>query len=346
VSSPLRIVSVSGGKDSTALYLWAIEQWGKNGFKAMFADTGHEHPVTLNYLRNLPTMANGPDIKWVKADFSKRLEDKFNGRSQTKSKGGLKLIARLFNWLKGLGWTTSIPFLDLIIWKARVPSTKAQFCTFFLKLEPMKEYIESIRGDMEVENYVGIRADESPKRAKMSEQEFDEYFDCEVYRPLLRWTEEQVFAQLAKHGVPPNPLYGAGFSRVGCFPCIHARKSELARLPESAWLKLEEWERIVGSSWFPPGMIPLTDEQKVFVKANLKYKKEWVEDTTDVTGEVGDWVDVPDWDASPECMALIIPTTERAREWAKTTQGGKQYGMFQPDNADVPGCMSTWGACE
>lgn len=60
-----RVVSVSGGKDSTALYLWAIEQFGKDGFYPVFADTGHEHPVTLNYLRNLPDWSGGPAINWV-----------------------------------------------------------------------------------------------------------------------------------------------------------------------------------------------------------------------------------------------------------------------------------------
>ena len=58
--SIIRIVSVSGGKDSTALYCWAIEQWGKDGFRAVFADTGNEHPVTYNYVRNMHEMAGGP----------------------------------------------------------------------------------------------------------------------------------------------------------------------------------------------------------------------------------------------------------------------------------------------
>lgn len=52
--SIIRIVSVSGGKDSTALYCWAIEQWGKDGFRAVFADTGNEHPVTYNFMQSEP----------------------------------------------------------------------------------------------------------------------------------------------------------------------------------------------------------------------------------------------------------------------------------------------------
>lgn len=256
MSSPLRIVSVSGGKDSTALYLWALEQWGKDGFRAVFADTGHEHPVTLNYLRNLPTMARGPAIDWVRSDFRERIKRKFTEGFEERSEGQRALIERNGEWISERDYTSGNPFLDLIMWKGRVPAAKSQFCTEHLKLEPIRNFIESLRGDDEVQNYVGIRAAESPRRALMKEQDFNKYMDCDVYHPLLRWSEAQVFDQLRKHGVPPNPLYEAGFARVGCFPCIHARKSELARLPEWAWAKLEEWERIIGQSWFPPGMVP------------------------------------------------------------------------------------------
>jgi 3'-phosphoadenosine 5'-phosphosulfate sulfotransferase (PAPS reductase)/FAD synthetase len=229
--STLRVVSVSGGKDSTALYLWALEQFGKDGFAAIFADTGHEHPVTYNYLRNLPEMAGGPAIVWVKADFGDRLRKK-----------GVE--------------PSGNPFLDMMLWKGRAPSSRAQFCTEHTKLAPIRDWLEGVRGDAEVIMYTGIRAGESGRRSKMPEREFLSYYDCDTERPLLRWTEEQVFALLKAKGVPPNPLYEAGFTRVGCFPCIHARKSELARLPDWAWDKLREWEGRLGRSWFPAGMIP------------------------------------------------------------------------------------------
>lgn len=166
------------------------------------------------------------------------------------------MLDRNREWIEAGGWTTGSAFLDMIVWKGRVPSTKAQFCTENLKLVPIRDFIESVRGDAEVLNYVGIRAGESARRAKMAERSHDSFFDCEVIRPLIQWTEEQVFSYLKQKGVEPNPLYEAGFSRVGCFPCIHARKSELARLPEWAWEKLEKWEKIVGRSWFPPGLVP------------------------------------------------------------------------------------------
>lgn len=227
----IRVVSVSGGKDSTALYCWAIEKWGKDGFLAVFADTGHEHPVTLNYLRNLPQMASGPEVIWVKADFSEKI------RAKEKE-------------------PTGNPFLDLLLWKGRAPSARAQFCTEHLKMRPIREWLESIRGDNEVEMYVGIRAGESPRRSKMPKQEFSDFYDCEIFRPLLKWEEEDVFSYLLHAGVAPNPLYEAGFGRVGCFPCIHANKGELALLPDWAWEKLAEWEKKIGRTWFPPGHVP------------------------------------------------------------------------------------------
>lgn len=243
---PLRIVSVSGGKDSTALYCWAIEQWGREGFLAIFADTGHEHPVTYNYLRNLPTMAGGPEIEWVKADFSERIRNK--GKEPSGN-----------------------PFLDLWIWKGRAPSARAQFCTEHLKLRPIQAWLEGIRGDREVIMYTGIRAGESERRSKMAEREWSDLYDCYTERPLLRWTEEQVFAFLKSKGVDPNPLYANGFARVGCYPCIHSRKSELARLENWAWEKLAEWENLAGRTWFPPlkeGVITTVQDAREWAKTS------------------------------------------------------------------------------
>lgn len=295
----MRIVSVSGGKDSTALYLWAIEQWGKDGFKAVFADTGHEHPVTYNYLRNLPAMANGPEIAWVKADFTEKVRAK--GRPPQ-----------------------GVPFIDLWMWKGRAPSAKAQFCTEHLKLRPIKEWLESWRQDSDiVEMYVGIRAAESERRSKMPEHEWSDIYECDMYRPLLTWSEDQVWAKLAEHNVPPNPLYQHGSARVGCYPCIHSRKSELAMMPDWAWERLAEWERLAGRTWFAFGDIPLTNDQK------LELKK--AQNDSALTAELKD---------------RFSPRVMEVREWTRTARGGKQFDMFAPDAKDVPTCMSTWGVCE
>lgn len=295
----IRIVSVSGGKDSTALYLWAIERWGKDGFKAVFADTGHEHPVTYNYLRNLHAFASGPMVEWVKADFNERVKAK--GREPSGN-----------------------PFLDMWLWKGRAPSAKAQFCTEHLKLRPIQKWLESWRQDSDtIEMYVGIRAAESERRSKMPDKEWSEVYDCEMYRPLLRWSDDDVWAMLKRYDVPPNPLYENGSARVGCYPCIHSRKSELASMPDWAWEKLAEWEKLAGRTWFSFGDIPLTSAQAMALKQ--------AEGNTEEVSRLKDTY-------SPKVMEV--------REWTKTSRGGKQFDMFAADGKDVPTCMSTWGVCE
>lgn len=276
----LHVISVSGGKDSTALYLWGLNNL--DSFRAVFADTGNEHPVTLNYVRNLPDLAGGPAVEWVKADFEDYL------------------------WNKGQ-IPSGNPFLDMCVAKKRAPSARAQFCTENLKMAPIRKWLASARkGYDKVIMYTGIRKGESLRRSRYQEWEYLPYYDCETRRPLLEWSETDIFDYMASFGVEPNPLYKEGFTRVGCFPCIHARKSELARLPDWAWDKIQDWENKIGRSWFAPKTCP---------NASSKF------------GEG-------------------VPDVPQVRAWSKTKHGGKEVDPDAPAAADVPACMSTWGICE
>lgn len=227
---PLRVVSVSGGKDSTALYCWAIDQWGKDGFVAIFAHTDNEHEVTYNYVRNLHVMAGGPEVIFVHATFEEKLA------------------------LKGLE-PSGNRFLDMMLWKGRAPSRIMQYCTEWMKLTPIREWIEANLGDRECITYSGIRAGESEPRSKMADREFLKFYDCFTERPLLRWTKEGVLRYLELKGVPLNPLYDQGFRRVGCFPCVNSGKGELSRMPDRVWERIEEWEARMGKTFFAP-MVP------------------------------------------------------------------------------------------
>lgn len=226
----LHIVSVSGGKDSTALYCLAVEQFGMN-FLPIFADTGNEHPVTVNYVRNLHTMANGPEVVIVKMDFTEKLQ------RQGKPVSGN-------------------PFLDMCVSKGVFPKHTMQFCTERVKLFPIREYLRENYPLHEWVMYVGLRAGESTRRSKRQPFEWNTYFDCEAVNPMLYMSEQDIYDYLTEKDVPPNPLYALGYGRVGCFPCIHASKNELSLLPEWAWEKLAEWEKAVGATWFNPGTVP------------------------------------------------------------------------------------------
>src|SRR5690606_33604630 len=68
---------------------------------------------------------------------------------------------------------TGNPFLDLCLWKGRFPSTKARFCTQFLKIIPIAEqvYFPLFEEGYKVVSWQGVRAAESAARAKLPERE-------------------------------------------------------------------------------------------------------------------------------------------------------------------------------
>lgn len=269
-------------KDSTALYLTMQEYLGNN-FLPLFANTGHEHPVTVNYVRNLHHMTGGPQVQIIEGDFSSALKRRDMD-------------------------PTGNAFLDMMLWKGRAPSTKAQFCTEHLKLWPMLFFLQKNypKDQYEWIMYTGIRQAESASRRKRYDThwKYNPFYECDTVMPLLKESEEFVFSLLESHGVPPNPLYAMGYSRVGCFPCIHARKDELMLLPDWAWERLEWYESHLGRSWFPSGILP----------------------------------------GKPKGY---IPSIAEVREWAMTSRGGSQYNLFRSQpTSDTPSCMTGWHECE
>jgi len=129
---------------------------------------------------------------------------------------------------------------------ATFPSRARKWCSPELKVLVMAGYLDAIRDEYrdECEVLIGFRRDESDKRGDPTltpEREWSKEYDCEVWRPILEWTVEDVIAEHHRAGVPMNPLYLAGANRVGCWPCIHAGKVELRMLGE---LDPERVERI------------------------------------------------------------------------------------------------------
>lgn len=323
----INIVSISGGKDSLAQSLRAIEAGVEH--LNVFADTGHEHPQTMEYLDYLEQKL-GP-VKRVKVDFTRQIEGK---RQFIATRWPVTLVTecgmspdeaaeRVAGALEILK-PTGNPFLDLCMWKGRFPSTKARFCTFELKHEPVRSQViaPALEEYDEVISWQGVRAQESPARAGLPiwEEDADNTPGLHVYRPILNWLHEDVFAIAKRHGIKPNPLYQQGCSRVGCMPCIHARKSELAeifqRWPEEI-KRVAEWERLVAScsrrgnsTFFPSTHDSRRAEKRIEVI------------TVDAYG------------------------IESYRDWAMTTRGGAQFDLLAESN-DKSVCSSVYaGVCE
>jgi 3'-phosphoadenosine 5'-phosphosulfate sulfotransferase (PAPS reductase)/FAD synthetase len=194
---------------------------------------------------------------------------------------------------------------------------RRRFCTTELKVRPMATYLAGL--DYEVINAVGIRREESTARSSAIEWEYSDAFDCETWRPIVTWTEHDVRAIHARHGLAPNPLYLQGASRVGCWPCIYARKAEIKLVADS-----------------DPARIDLIRALEADVGAAM----------TERASKRGETLDSePSWFQAPLGRSGTW-SIDRVVQWSRTLHGGrtedKQVELFSgADDA----CMR-WGLCE
>lgn len=272
------IVPFSGGKDSQATLLYAVEKYGADKITAVFNDLKWDHEITYNH------------IKYV--------TDKL----------GVKLVNLFSDKYDG--------FVDLCK-KKTFPSRTRRICTIHLKIEPMIDYVLSLKSNVII--LQGIRADESKERALMNEQcrffkyyfepyqtnsmivekyeaaeklsarqkealekaksqlakgkEDEKYHDyrkedvfefCKMYsddidRPFFTKTANEVIYFSLNRGFQIHPFYFIGVSRIGCFPCIYATLDEMTLIvndfPEIID-KIRELEKEAEGSFFGPGYIP------------------------------------------------------------------------------------------
>lgn len=312
MNKPLAIVSVSGGKDSTATAVLAIDRMGLGNCHFVLADTGNEHPLTMEYaLEYLPTALGAP-VRVLKADFTKDIARKREYAETVWPTKGVPpdIVQRALSVLH----PTGNPFLDLCLWKGRFPSRKAQFCTQHLKRIPLDNYLlDRMAEGFEVSSWRGIRRDESQNRKDALDRErvAEGYW---IEHPIVDWTAQQVVDFVRSRGLKLNPLYSLGMKRVGCMPCINCGKDELLeiskRFPEHVE-KIREWERLV----------------------SLAAKRGWTTFFTDAA---------EDGETSEEIFNRLR-IDERIR-WAETARGGRQTDFIRLEPAQQ--CSSVYGLCE
>lgn len=205
------VCSISGGKDSTAMALWLIEnEFHKtNTISFVYADTGWEHPEVYEYLNKViePLLTQYGDFHYL------RNEKYPNG------------------------------MVDMIRKNQSFPTRIGRFCTKELKVQPIKAFIKSLisNGENPV-NTVGIRAQESQRRSLMDEFDHGGPIGCDTWRPLINFVIEDVIDIHARHNVVPCSLYykkNNPVKRVGCWPCMLSSKTEIKNFAEDDQGQLE-----------------------------------------------------------------------------------------------------------
>lgn len=174
------VVSLSGGKDSTAMLLRLLEEKRPVDL-ILFCDTGLEFPQMYEHLARLEAYIGRP-ITRLKAEHD--FEYYFLHYTPKRKNPALEQYS-------GMSWA----------------GPRNRWCTGILKTRVVDAYLKELREDYTVIEYVGIAADE-PKRIK------DKTY------PLAEWgmTEKDCLAYCYERGFDWGGLYEI-FHRVSCWCC-------------------------------------------------------------------------------------------------------------------------------
>ncbi|MEU9031082.1 phosphoadenylyl-sulfate reductase [Streptomyces sp. NPDC048383] len=96
----------------------------------------------------------------------------------------------------------------------RLHDRDPDLCCALRKVEPLEEGLTGYAAWA-----TGLRRDESPTRANTPVVGWDEKRRKVKVSPIARWTQADVEAYVAEHGVLTNPLLMDGYASVGCAPC-------------------------------------------------------------------------------------------------------------------------------
>jgi 3'-phosphoadenosine 5'-phosphosulfate sulfotransferase (PAPS reductase)/FAD synthetase len=219
------IVAYSGGKDSTACLIWALE----TGLpvRAVFADTGNEPPDTPDYLR------------YIEASLGVRVEAYQRGKEN-----GLKYAHNFF---------------DIVRYRGMWPMHGKCRVGIICKRDDFAWYLRKTGYATDAIIIMGERAEESSRRAKLERYTEHNPRQCglPVLRPILSWSTADVFAYLREHNIEPHPGYANGHRRVSCVWCVNSTLEELLideRLYPERCEQLRRLRASIGLNSIPVGI--------------------------------------------------------------------------------------------
>jgi phosphoadenosine phosphosulfate reductase len=92
-------------------------------------------------------------------------------------------------------------------------------CCTLRKVEPLQKKLNQLDAWI-----AGLRREQSAGRANVQVlelYEFDRLREKNILKvnPLVRWSRDEVWDYIRRHGIPYNPLMDRGFRSIGCYPC-------------------------------------------------------------------------------------------------------------------------------
>jgi 3'-phosphoadenosine 5'-phosphosulfate sulfotransferase (PAPS reductase)/FAD synthetase len=157
-------------------------------------------------------------------------------------------------------------FIDMVLGRGMWPSASFRQCTSDLKSsvinKAIRHHIKNHNLNGVVVNCMGIRAQESSRRAKQLPLKFVEqhskagrnWFN---FLPIFDMSETEVFETIKDAGEVPHEAYKMGMSRLSCCLCILASKSDLtlgAKLNHDIYARYVAIEKVIDHTFVQPAM--------------------------------------------------------------------------------------------
>lgn len=236
------LIALSGGKDSIATVLHIIELGYRHKIRLIHHDIDSGHPlfdwaVTPSYVRAFAQHFDLPLIESGRVGGFKQELYKEDGLS-----GG-------YWWKDEDGYTVN-EGKPKVNTRRRFPAISAnltsRWCSSFLKIDVCAVYIRARYNNLEkILVLTGERREESSNRAKYAEFETDRAHAptkriAMRWRPVIDWSEREVWAILKRHGVNPHPAYKLGWGRLSCMCCIFGSKNQWASVRKIAPTQFNE----------------------------------------------------------------------------------------------------------
>lgn len=231
------LVSYSGGKDSTATLLWALEHLPRERLRVVFVDTTVEWPETYEYL-----------------DYIERELDVAIDRIRA---GDRAMPPRVDGKPREDAMCYETSLFGMIRKRGRWPGPKYRFCTTYLKLWPLRLYAAEYENPLQID---GCRAAESKRRASYPWLDRNGHGNVSspflppsppVCHAILDWSERQVWDYLRARHILPNPIYNHA-TRCGCWCCIMGRPAgvlNFCRLHPDIAQEAADLEQEIGHNW-------------------------------------------------------------------------------------------------
>lgn len=178
------IASFSGGKDSQVVLDLVSRAIPPTAYEVIYSDTGYELPPSLELYE------------------------------EVKKYYGKKFPALKFS-------TTRNHQSVLTYWdKIGTPSDTHRWCCSVMKTAPLYRSLK-VEGNKQgrVLTFDGVRAEESTRRSGYNRIGKGKHIFTFNAHPILNWNVVEIFLYMLMHGLPINPAYRLGFSRVGCVIC-------------------------------------------------------------------------------------------------------------------------------